>query len=58
MFFLMPETRNRTLEDIEDFFADNDRKLFDRNIRRYSLLQDQKEIGSDEDKQHINNIET
>lgn len=42
MFFLMPETENRTLEDIEAFFADADRKMHDRNMR-YSL-KDQREV--------------
>lgn len=34
MYFLMPETENCTLEDIELHFSDNNRKLTDITIRK------------------------
>lgn len=34
MYFLLPETENRTLEDIELHFSDNKRKLTDIYIRK------------------------
>lgn len=38
MYFLLPETENRTLEDIELHFSDNKRKLTDIRIRRVGDL--------------------
>lgn len=34
MYFLLPETEDRTLEDIEMHFSDNKRKLTDRKIQK------------------------
>lgn len=34
MYFWLPETENRSLEDIELHFSDNSKKLTDINIRR------------------------
>lgn len=34
MYFLMPETEDRTLEDIEVHFSDNQRKITDRRIQK------------------------
>lgn len=36
MYFLLPETENRTLEDIEIHFSDNQRKMTDRKIQKSS----------------------
>lgn len=36
MYFLLPETENRSLEDIEIHFSDNDRKMTDRKIKKSS----------------------
>lgn len=33
MYFMMPETESKTLEDVEAFFTDDDRKLLDHNMR-------------------------
>lgn len=38
MYFLLPETENRTLEDIELHFSDNNRKLTDIRIRKVGDL--------------------
>lgn len=38
MYFLLPETENRTLEDIEIHFSDNNRKLTDIRIRKVNDL--------------------
>lgn len=34
MFFILPETENRTLEDIELHFSDNSKKITDRKIQK------------------------
>lgn len=36
MYFILPETENRTLEEIEKHFSENSRKLTDRNIQKFS----------------------
>lgn len=36
MYLILPETENRTLEDIELHFSDNKRKLTDRKIAKSS----------------------
>lgn len=33
MFLVMPETEGRSLEEIELYFSDNKRKMFDRTIK-------------------------
>lgn len=33
MTFMLPETENRSMEDIEVHFSDNKRSIFDINIR-------------------------
>lgn len=35
VYFFLPETEKRTLEDIELYFSDNNRKLTDIHIERY-----------------------
>lgn len=39
MYFYMPETENRTLEDIELHFSDNKRKLTDIRIRKIADIE-------------------
>lgn len=39
MYFLMPETEDRTLEDIEVHFSDNQRKITDRRIQKNVSVQ-------------------
>lgn len=34
MYFFLPETENRSLEDIEFFFSDRNRKITDVHIRK------------------------
>lgn len=36
MYFILPETENRTLEDIELHFSDNNKKMTDRKIHKMS----------------------
>lgn len=48
MYNIMPETENRTLEDIEFHFSDNSKKLTDRKIARVSSEQ-LKQAGRDND---------
>lgn len=38
-FFVFPETEGRTLEEIEMYFSDTGRSLFDRNIRRLATTE-------------------
>lgn len=39
VYFFLPETEKRTLEDIEIYFSDNKRKLTDIHIERFSNQQ-------------------
>lgn len=34
MYHILPETENRTLEEIELHFSDNKRKIYDRHIKK------------------------
>lgn len=38
MYFVLPETEDRTLEDIELHFSDNSKKITDRKIRKSPKL--------------------
>lgn len=38
MYFILPETEGRTLEDIDDHFSDNQLKLTDRYIVKRSSI--------------------
>lgn len=38
MYAILPETEDRTLEDIELHFSDNNRKLTDRKIAQFDAL--------------------
>lgn len=49
-FFIIPETENRTLEDIELHFSDNDRKLTDRKIQKNVTGKDLQSTSNDNDK--------
>lgn len=51
MYNILPETENRSLEDIELHFADKSRKLTDRQIRKMS-----KRLGTELDYDHIDEI--
>lgn len=46
-YFIIPETENRTLEDIELHFSDNSLKLTDRKIPKNVVGKDLKTIDSD-----------
>lgn len=48
MYKILPETENRTLEDIELHFSDNSRKLTDRHIykSKSSTMKKSKDIES------------
>lgn len=49
-YFIIPETENRTLEDIELHFSDNARKLTDRKIQKNVIGKDLKTTSNDNDK--------
>lgn len=40
MYFILPETEGRTLEDIELHFSDNSKKLTDRKIAKKLIDKD------------------
>lgn len=40
MYFILPETEGRTLEDIELHFADNSKKITDRKIGKKLIDKD------------------
>lgn len=54
LYFCLPETENRTLEDIELHFTDNSKKMYDINIVKISKkingngIEMDAEIGGDE----------
>lgn len=51
MYFILPETEGKTLEDIELHFADKSKRLTDRQIRKMS-----KQLGTEKDYDHIEEI--
>lgn len=54
LYFCLPETENRTLEDIELHFTDNSKKMYDINIVKVSqkinrnAIEMDSEFGSDD----------
>lgn len=48
-YIIIPETENRTLEDIELHFSDNDRKLTDRKIQKNVIGKELKATSNDND---------
>lgn len=48
-YFIIPETENRTLEDIELHFSDNSRNLTDRKIQKNAIGMDFKMTPVDND---------
>lgn len=43
MYFILPDTDGRTLEEIEDHFCDNTKKITDRKIAKAADVQRQNE---------------
>lgn len=43
MYFIMPETENRTLEEIEMHFANNSKKITDRRVSKFKIFAFEKE---------------
>lgn len=55
VFFFLPETEKRTLEDIEIYFSDNKRKLTDIHIRQYHREEAQMAVINGKEKKGIEN---
>lgn len=47
VYIIMPETENRTLEDIEMHFSDNSKKITDRKIAKAFSSQEGEDLGLD-----------
>lgn len=45
MYVFMPETENRTLEEVERYFSDTTRRVTDRRIYKIQLLDQKPEIN-------------
>lgn len=52
-YFIIPETENRTLEDIEIHFSDNSRNLTDRKIEKNAVGKELKMASIDNDKLNV-----
>ncbi|XP_058448099.1 facilitated trehalose transporter Tret1-like [Malaya genurostris] len=55
VYFFLPETEKRTLEDIEIYFSDNKRKLTDLHIKQNSKQSEKEAISNSREKQGITN---
>lgn len=54
MFFMLPETENRTMQDIELHFNENKRSIFDINIHiNASINSNTTEVENKTDKQRF-----
>lgn len=56
MYFILPETEDRTLEDIELHFSDNNRKLTDRNIAKFDAMSKAENLKGNEAAKSISTI--
>lgn len=53
MYLILPETENRSLEDIEMHFSDDTKTLFDRKIARVTSETNTDEVNGDIPKQTV-----
>lgn len=58
MYAILPETEDRTLEDIELHFSDNNRKLTDRKIGKFDSITKVEHVKSDATTKQIPTIST